>query len=263
MNVLIIEDEEWSARQTTQFLRDYAPDAQVVAVLKSVEKALDWFRQNPMPDLVFSDIELLDGNVFTLYSQVRITCPIIFITAYDQFLLQAFRVNGIAYLLKPFDGAQFKITLDKYDALRTSFAQTSAAAAPAGGLHESVVQELSRALQHNNRSYKQRFSVRMRNSLYILSVDDVMFLQADEGVVFATDKQAMRYPLTGTLTELERQLDPGRFFRINRSELVNIQFVEKVEPYFNNRLSVKMKHSDTALVTSTAQTPEFRKWLEG
>ncbi|GAA4392644.1 LytTR family DNA-binding domain-containing protein [Hymenobacter koreensis] len=261
MNVLIIEDEEWSARQTTQFLHDYAPQAQVLAVIKSVEKALDWFARNPMPDLVFSDIELLDGNVFTLYSQVSITCPIIFATAYDQFLLQAFKVNGIAYLLKPFDAEQFKITLDKYDALRTNFTQPSAA--PATGLNEAVVQELSRALQQNSRSFKQRFSVRMRNSLYILSVDDVMYLQADEGVVFATDKQAARYPLAGTLTDLERQLDPDRFFRINRSELVNISYVEKIEPYFNNRLSVKMKNADTALVTSTAHTPEFRKWLEG
>ncbi|OON68374.1 LytR/AlgR family response regulator transcription factor [Hymenobacter sp. CRA2] len=263
MNVLIIEDEEWTARQTTQFLREYAPQATVAGVLKSVGKALDWFQQNPMPDLIFSDIELLDGNVFTLYSQVRITCPIIFVTAYDQFLLQAFKVNGIAYLLKPYDGQQFQETLAKYDALRTSFTQAvpSAPAAPAG-LNEALVQELSRALQQNARAYKQRFSVRMRNGLYILPVDDVMYLQADEGVVFATDKQSTRYPLTGTLTDLERQLDPNRFFRINRSELVNIEYVEKVEPYFNNRLSVKMKNSDAALVTSTAQTPEFRKWLE-
>ncbi|WP_165903916.1 LytR/AlgR family response regulator transcription factor [Hymenobacter gummosus] len=269
MNVLLIEDEEWTARQTTQFLREYAPEATVLAVLRSVEKALDWFARNPMPDLIFSDIELLDGNVFTLYSQVRITCPIIFVTAYDQFLLQAFKGNGIAYLLKPFDGGQFKVTLDKYYALRTSFAgqQPSAATAPAatapGLLDEAVVQELSRALQQNSRSYKQRFSVRMRNSLYILPVDDVMYLQADEGVVFACDKQAARYPLAGTLTDLEKQLDPNRFFRLNRSELINIHYVEKVEPYFGNRLSVKLKHHETSLVTSAAQTADFRKWLEG
>lgn len=264
MNVLIIEDEEWSARQTTQFLRDYAPEAQVLAVLRSVEKALAWFAQNPMPDLVFSDIELLDGNVFSLYAQVRVTCPIIFITAYDQFLLQAFQANGIAYLLKPYDATQFNTTLAKYAALHASFRQAAPGTPPAAatGLNEAVVQELSWALQQNNRSYKRRFSVRKRNSLYILSVEDVMYLQADEGVVFAIDKQDARFPLTGTLTDLERQLDPSRFFRINRSELVNIQYVDKVEPYFNNRLSVKMKSGDTALVTSTAHTSEFRKWLD-
>lgn len=105
--------------------------------------------------------------------------------------------------------------------------------------------------------------MRLRNSLYILAVDDVTHLQADEGVVFAIDKQGARYPLAGTLTDLEKQLDPARFFRINRSELVNIGYVEKVEPYFNNRLAVKLKTGADALVTSATHTSEFRKWLEG
>ncbi len=260
LNVLIIEDEEWAARQTAQFLRDYAPEAQVVAVLKSIEKALAWFGEHPMPDLVLSDIELLDGNVFTLYAQVTVSCPIIFITAYDQFLLQAFQANGIGYLLKPFDAPQFNTALDKYALLYANF--TQAAPGAATGLDEAVVQELSRALRQNNQAYRRRFSVRKRNNLYILAVDDVMFLRADEGIVFATDKQNARFPLTGTLTVLEQQLDPSIFFRINRSELVNIQFVERVEPYSKNRLLVKLKNTETALMTSTAHTPEFRKWLD-
>lgn len=260
LNVLIIEDEEWAARQTAQFLRDYAPKAQVLAVLKSIEKALAWFGEHPMPDLILSDIELLDGNVFTLYAQVTVSCPIIFITAYDQFLLQAFQANGIGYLLKPFDAPQFNTALDKYARLYASF--TQAAPGAVTGLDEAIVQELSRALRKNNQAYRRRFSVRKRNSLYILAVDDVMFLQADEGIVFATDKQNARFPLTGTLTGLEQQLDPSLFFRINRSELVNIQYVEKVEPYSKNRFLVKLKNSDTALMTSTAHTPEFRKWLD-
>jgi two-component system response regulator LytT len=99
MNVLLIEDEELSARQLTQYLAAADPAAKVVGVLKSIEKALAWFAQNPMPDLIFSDIELLDGNVFAVYDQVHVSCPIIFITAYDQFLLQAFQGQGIAYLL--------------------------------------------------------------------------------------------------------------------------------------------------------------------
>jgi two-component system response regulator LytT len=122
MNVLLIEDEELSARQLTQYLAAAHPTTQVVGVLKSIEKALAWFAQNPMPDLISSDVELLDGNVFAVYDQVRVSCPIIFITAYDQFLLQAFQGQGIAYLLKPFTAAQFQETLAKYHALRRSFA---------------------------------------------------------------------------------------------------------------------------------------------
>lgn len=261
MNVLIIEDEELSARQITQYLAAAAPDVTVVQVLKSIAKGLAWFAANPMPHLIFSDIELLDGNVFALYAQVSITCPIIFITAYDQFLLQAFKVNSIAYLLKPFTGEQFGETLAKYHLLRQSFAPAESPAAP--GLSVAVLAELSQALRDNHRTYKQRFSVRLRNSLYILTVDDVTHLQADEGVVFAVDKQGARFPLAGTLTELEKQLDPNKFFRINRGELVNIAYVEKIEPYFNNRLAIKLKTGPDSLVTSAAHTSEFRKWLEG
>ncbi|MCC3156554.1 LytTR family DNA-binding domain-containing protein [Hymenobacter sp. 15J16-1T3B] len=261
MNVLVIEDEELSSRQLVQYLTAHDPAARVVQVVRSIAKGLAWFAANPMPDLIFSDIELLDGNVFALYQQVPVTCPIIFVTAYDQFLLPAFRGNGIAYLLKPFTAEQFAQTLDKYHQLRRSLAP---AAGPAGGLSAEVLAQLTQAMRPALPAYKQRFSVRQRNSLYILPVEDVVYLQADEGLVFAIDRQGTRHPLTGTLTELERQLDPAQFGRLNRSELVNISFVEKVEPYFNNRLLVKLRPLPAAtLTTSTAQTPEFRRWLEG
>lgn len=264
MNILILEDEELAARQTVEFLQR-AGLATVPPVVRSVAKALAWLQANPMPALIFSDIELLDGNVFALYEQVRVTCPIVFTTAYDQFLLPAFQGNGIAYLLKPFSYEQFREALDKYHLLQGSFSARAAPAAPAAALSLAVLQELSLALRQNGQpQYKQRFSVRMRNHLYILAVDQVAYVQADEGVTFAVDATGARYPLVGTLTEVERQLDPSRFGRLNRSELVNIAFVEKMEPYFNNRLAVKLRVTPAVvLTTSAAQTPEFRRWLEG
>ncbi|SFQ65903.1 LytR/AlgR family response regulator transcription factor [Hymenobacter arizonensis] len=265
MNILILEDEELAARQTVEFLQRAGLAQVAPPVVRSVEKALAWLQTNPMPDLLFSDIELLDGNVFALYEQFRVTCPIIFTTAYDQFLLSAFRGNGIAYLLKPFSYEQFQEALDKYHLLQGSFSATAPAAEAEAALSPAVLQELSRALRQNSQpQYKQRFSVRMRNNLYILTADQVAYVQADEGVTFAVDAAGTRYPLTGTLTELERQLDPSRFGRLNRSELVNIAFVEKMEPYFNNRLAVKLRvMPEVVLTTSAAQTPEFRRWLEG
>ncbi|MBC6697013.1 LytR/AlgR family response regulator transcription factor [Hymenobacter puniceus] len=264
MNILILEDEELAARQTVEFLQQAGLATEAPPVLRSVEKALTWLQTHPMPDLLFSDIELLDGNVFSLYERFRVSCPIVFTTAYDQFLLPAFRGNGIAYLLKPFSYEQFREALDKYQFLRGSFTGATALP-PASALSPEVLRELSEALRQNNQPhYKQRFSVRMRNGLYVLQVDDVAYVQADEGVTFAVDAAGTRYPLSGTLTELERQLDPTRFGRLNRSELVNIAFVERVESYFNNRLAVKLRGKpDLTLTTSAAQTPEFRKWLEG
>lgn len=255
MNVLLIEDEELSARQLTQYLAIHEPAATVVGTLKSIERALSWFAQNPMPDLIFSDIELLDGNAFAIYEQVRVSCPIIFITAYDQFLLAAFQGQGIAYLLKPFTAAQFAEVLAKYHALRRSFA-------PAGaGLNAAVLAELSQALRPQ-RTYKQRFTVRLRGSLHLLAVEEVTHLQAEEGLVFAIDQRGTRYPLSGTLTELEQQLDPARFFRLNRSEVVNLSYIEKAEPYGKDRLAIKLKTSPGFLLTSATQTASFRKWLD-
>ena len=259
MNILILEDEEPAARQLTLLLAQ-AGHATAPPVLRSVAKALVWFQANPLPDLILSDIELLDGNVFSLYEQVAITCPIIFTTAYDQYLLAAFRGNGIAYLLKPFTLEQLQAALAKYERLRTS--PVPPPAAPS--LPPDVMRELTQALrQHSQPTYKQRFSVRMRNGLYLLQTADIAYLQADEGITFAVDGAGVRYPLSGTLTELERQLDPSRFGRLNRSELVNIAFIERAEPYFNNRLAVKLRALNATLITSAAQTPEFRRWLEG
>ena len=259
MNILILEDEEPAARQLAQLLAQ-AGHTPAPPVLRSVEKALAWLQTHPLPDLILSDIELLDGNVFSLYEQFPVTCPIIFTTAYDQFLLAAFRGNGIAYLLKPFTLEQLQAALAKYERLRTSLAPP--AAAPS--LPPDVVRELTQALrQHGQPAYKQRFSVRMRNGLHLLQTTDIAYLQADEGVTFAVDGAGVRYPLNGTLTELERQLNPTCFGRLNRSELVNVAFIERAEPYFNNRLAVKLRTPDLTLITSAAQTSEFRRWLEG
>ncbi|RYE90084.1 MAG: response regulator transcription factor, partial [Cytophagaceae bacterium] len=244
-----------STRQLTQYLATHEPGATVVGTLKSIAKALAWFVENPMPDLIFSDIELLDGNAFAIYEQVRISCPIIFLTAYDQFLLQAFQGQGIAYLLKPFTAAQFQDGLAKYHALRRSFAPGGA------GLSAEVLAELSQALRQP-RTYKQRFTVRLRGSLHLLAVEDVTHLQAEEGLVFAIDQRGTRYPLSGTLTELEQQLDPARFFRLNRSELVHLRYIEKAEPYGKDRLAVKLKTSSNFLLTSATHTAGFRKWLD-
>ena len=258
MTILILEDEAPAARRVAQFIGQYGWQPAAVVVLPSVAKAAAWLAANPPPDLIFSDIELLDGNVFALYQRVLVGCPVIFTTAYDQFLLPAFQANGIAYLLKPFDYPQFAATLAKYERLQSSLGGPAPAA-----LSPAVLHELSRALQQAAPRYKQRFSVRLGGSLYVLAVEEVAYFQAEEGIVFAVDRAGTRHPLGGTLTDLERQLDPARFFRLNRSEVVHLAFVEKVETYFNNRLAIKLKSSPTQLFTSTGQTPEFRKWLEG
>jgi DNA-binding LytR/AlgR family response regulator len=266
VRLLLIEDEAPAAAQLRGFAARYGLPTHDVHEVRSVKKGLAWFAGHEMPALIFSDIELLDGNVFGLFAQVRITCPIIFTTAYDQFLLAAFQANGIAYLLKPFGYEQFAAALAKYEGLRASFAPGPAATAaevPAPGLSAAVVEQLRAALLPPAASYRQRFTVRQpNNSFYLLPAADVAFLQADAGVVFAIDQRGARHALAGTLTEWEQQLDPACFFRLNRSELVQLSAIVRAEPYFNNRLLVSLRHGAT-LTSSTAHTAAFRRWLEG
>lgn len=261
MTILILEDELVASQHLTDLLTRHRPDARVLATLRSIREATDWFMAgNPMPDLVLSDIELLDGNVFALYDVVQVHCPIIFTTAYDQYLLRAFQTNGIAYLLKPFDEQAFSAAFAKYERLRDTFRATGNV--PANSLSAEVVAQLRQALQPAMNTYKQRFTVRMRQGIYLLPTQQIAYLQADDSIVFAFDAAGQRYPLNGTLTELEQQLDPTRFFRINRSEIVAIDQIDRLEPYLGDRLAVRLRGVATAFISSAAKTPDLRKWLD-
>lgn len=256
MTVLILEDEPFSARQLADFIGRSQPDARILATLPSVGEAVTYFAQNPAPNLLFSDIELLDGNAFALYERVAVVCPIIFTTAYDQFLLRAFQTNGIAYLLKPFSYEQFQQAIDKYQQLKTQLTGSVPA------LSEAVLGQLRQALQPAQTAYRQRFTVKMRNGIYLLATDDIVCLQTDESIVFAYDVQHRKYPLNGTLTDIDSQLDPARFFRLNRSEIIHIRYVERIETYFGDRLAIHLHGQPQPLIASTTRTPDLRKWLE-
>lgn len=256
LSIVVLEDEALAARQLVDSLMKLLPDARVLTTLASVQEATAWWSANPAPDLLFSDIELLDGNVFALFDRVNIRCPIIFTTAYDQFLLRAFQGNGIAYLLKPFTLSQLQQALDKYALLRTTPVPTTPV------LTEPILAQLRDALRPAQTLYRQRFTVKLRQGIHLLAVDDINYLQADEGIVFAFDVRGQKYPLNGNLTELEEQLDPARFFRLNRSEIINIRYIDRLEPYFNDRLAVRMLGQTDLLIASTGRTPDLRRWLE-
>jgi two-component system, LytTR family, response regulator LytT len=252
MKIVIIEDEDITSKALQDHIKTYDARYEIVATLRSIKDALGWFERNAMPDLIFSDIELLDGNVFAFYEKYAVTCPIIFTTAYDQFLLKAFQINGIAYILKPFGYPQVSDGLDKFFALKKTFS---------GGeqLNNGLIEQLKNALKP---TFKTRFAVKMKQGIFLLNVQDIAYCQADEGVVFAFGTQQQKYPLNGTLTDIEETLDPALFYRISRSDIINITYIEKMETYFNDRLSLKIKGLSTNLIVSTARTPDFRKWLE-
>ena len=216
---------------------------------------IKYLNTNGDPDLILSDIELLDGKVFKLYEQYEIQSPIIFTTAYDQYLLEAFQTNGIAYLLKPFSDEELKKALDKYLKLFKSKESNT--------LDQQVIEEFKTALMSSQKEYKKRFTIKKSSGIFLLNTSDIAYFSASDDLVFAIDVNKKKHVVNYRMADLEELLDPSMFFRINRSEMVNIHFIEKMEAYFGNRLVVTMKNDKVDLKTSGPKTSTFRKWVEG
>lgn len=251
MQILLLEDEEAAAAQLRRFVHQYNPAATIVGECQQVSEAVEFLRTHPAPDLILSDIELLDGNVFGLFQQVAVSSPIIFVTAYDTFLVPAFEQNGIAYVLKPVQYTQLAAALQKYERLRQSF-------------QGAVLQQLAAAYAAPAPRYKQRLISKSRQGIYLLDVADLAYFQLRNGVTHAIDRQGRAFVLNETLSQLETQLDPAAFFRLNRTELVQLCAIERLEPYFNDTLIVHLKApTATTLTSSTHRTPDLRRWLAG
>jgi two-component system response regulator LytT len=251
MKVLVIEDEPLAAEQLCDYARRYDLEVAIVGVLTSVKEAVSWFREHSSPDLILSDIELLDGDVFRLFEQVEIPCPIIFTTAYDHFLQQAFDINGIGYLLKPLEYEKFAAAMRKFEQLQRSFSL----------LNSELLRELKTTLAQPR--YKERFVIKAKGGIHLLETRRVAYIQIQNEIPFAYDEQGIKYPLNETLNQLEKTLDPLVFFRVNRGEIVNLNFIERLEPYFNDRLAIILKRLDVTLISSISRTPELRRWIEG
>lgn len=250
MKVLIIEDEPPAQEKLVKLINRYDAKITIAAKLSSVAETVKWLRANPMPDLIFADIELLDGNVFGVFDAVKITCPLIFTTAYDQFLLQAFERNGIAYLLKPFDLEKLAKALAKYEILKNNFV--------------SAQNDFWQEMQKNFRQpkYKERFVVKMKGGIQLLEAQNIAFFQMRDEILFAFDSQGAKFPIGDTLSNLENSLDPRRFFRLNRSEIVNLDYIANLKPDSQDRLVISLKNSSVKLTSSASRTSDLRKWLE-
>ncbi len=250
MKVLIIEDELPARDKLAKYIGHYDRRIKIVAMLESIAQSLAWLAENESPALIFADIELLDGNIFALFEQTEIVCSIIFTTAYDQFFLQAFERSGIAYLLKPFSYEKFAAAMQKFENLRHNFAAAQT----------DFLREIQASFQQPK--YKQRFVVKTRDGIQLLETKQIAFIQMQNELPFAIDSTGKKFPLNDSLTTLEKLLDPQEFFRLNRSEIINLDYIENLKPDFRDRLVVSLRNLKTKLVSSINRTPELRKWLE-
>lgn len=253
IKVLLIEDEIPARQKLKRFIGELNMDIEIVKEIDTVNAAVEFLSNNSV-DLIFSDIELLDGSAFEIYQQTVISCPIIFTTAYDQFWMEAFDSNGIAYLLKPYSKERFQKAWDKYIMLRGLSTDT-----------DNTINNLTKLIAQNFqvKPYKRRFTVHTTQGMYFIETGDILFFEANDGIILAYDKEGNQHLLhEATLKEIEEQTNPADFFRINRSQLVHKPYILKIERYTKNTLAIKLKNHEKYLITSQSNTAIFRDWIE-
>jgi DNA-binding LytR/AlgR family response regulator len=249
MNIVIVEDEKYTAEMIIRLIKQYNPSYRVLCVLASVEETVKWFlQQNEMVDLVLMDIQLTDGSSFEIFEKVRIKTPIIFITAFDEFALNAFKVNSVDYLLKPIDYSDIEKAFQKYSQLKDAYQITDN-------------RFISTMIQPQQKSYKSRFLVRTGDQYRFIFTNEVAYFHFEEGVIFAQLLTEKRVIIDETLDELETLVDPSRFFRINRKMIIAIDAILSIHPYFNRRMTVHLKPGKRQEVISRERVNEFKAWL--
>lgn len=250
MTAIIIEDEHHNAAIIRDHIQKFDSKITIVAHLKSNQEITGWFKKNDQVDVVFSDIELLDGTVFLSLKENIIRCPIIFTTAYNTFYQEAFDSNGIGYLLKPVSYNRFAEAMQKF----LNFKKQEEPAVNWNALAVSL-------LQNHSKVYKERIVIKNSEGISILNTVEVAAILANAGKCVAIDGNGKEHDFKATLSELIQELNPAVFFQINRGEIVNINYILKIENYFNERLAIQIKNYKTRLITSSATTAEFKRWI--
>ena len=248
--VVIVEDETAAAVNLRSMLKNINPDVEVLEVLESVEEAVDFFSKGTDADVVFMDIHLADGDSFRIFQSVDITIPIIFTTAYDEYALEAFKVNSIDYLLKPFKEEDLTRALDKLQRLTaterataTQRVETMVASADSSSLHTILV--------------------RFKDKLIPISMDDVAYFYTFSERVTLTTLDGATYPVDKTLETLTQQLDTHKFFRANRQFIISRKAVKEIAVWFGSRLALNLQiETPERIIISKARVPEFKRWLQ-
>ena len=254
MKILILEDEIPAYKKLMFYVEQ---------VFAGETLHHDWGRSNSEGkklieennyDIILSDIQLLDGISFDLFEEVNVNCPIIFCSAHDEYLFKAFNTNGIAYILKPYTKLDFNLAIYKYQKLFQKGSYNE--------LNNKTIIQLKTALKEEDSSFKKRFVVKKANGIKLLNVTDIVFIEAAGDFCIATDFLGKRHNVSKTLSGMLKELNPVKFFKINRSEIVSIEAIENIESHFKNRLLITVKGCKEKVMTSSSTTADFRKWIE-
>lgn len=255
MKAVIIEDEEIIANLLLDKIKKVAPDIEIITVLSSLKRARKWFSENAEPDLMFMDVQLSDGVSFDIFNDFKLSCPVIFTTAYDEYALKAFKSNGIDYILKPVKDDELTGAIEK---CRKIIAH--------GGTTNSDINRLIASLTNAeiNLRYKDKLVANFRNQWIPIKTKDIACVCKDlvnYAILFNGEKYSLDYV---SLDEVEELLDPKLFFRANRQYIINLDAIQSVKPMENSKLIIRLKEPNHKIEidTSRQKSPEFKKWLE-
>jgi len=253
MNVVIVEDELPASEQMRRFIESYREKLTIKGIYTTCAEIIRYLDGNADIDIVFCDIELRDGNALTALQKIELKTVIVFTTAYDQFWNESLQLNGIDYLLKPITAQKVHAALDKVATLKQIFTKDS-----------QLLKQLSGLLQQQTEFlYKKRFPVHVGNEVFVIDVGEIAFLRISNGVIFAMADDKKKYPLMEeTLSALEAQLDPQQFFRVNRSDIVNIRFIKSIRIEEGGDYTVLLKNSEEKLVVSNSRTAQLKEWFK-
>lgn len=252
MRAIVVEDEELAAERLIDLIKAIDPAIEIVAQPDTVADTLHFLKTQPAPDVIFLDIQLADGRSFEIFEKAHIESPIIFITAYDQFTLKAFKVNSIDYLLKPVQKEDLRLALEKLKKLNRK------------GLNGEEFDLLKEIIKSKGQSYKQRLVIKAGNKIQFKPAEEVAYFFADGKEAYMVSRKENRKHLIGyTLEELEEILDPRDFFRISRKFIVRADAIAEVKGLISSRLEVKLiQNTEHELAVSRERAQDFKTWLD-
>jgi DNA-binding LytR/AlgR family response regulator len=247
IKTVIIEDERLIAEEFTKMLMRASAKVEIVGSFSTVKESIDFLSANEAPDLIFSDVQLPDGLSFDIFNKVHVKSPVVYVTAYDNYILNAFESNGIDYLLKPVDQKDIEKTLEKYKTLKDHFDN-----------HRSFINSFYK-------KQKTRLLVRKGIENIILRTSDIVIIYTENKLVYVIDKDGKKYIADKNLSDLDGELDPGVFFRVNRQYIINIGFVKGYKAYEKVKLQIDltMPELQHQIIVSQEMAPCFRKWISG
>jgi DNA-binding LytR/AlgR family response regulator len=248
LNAVIIEDERPALESLLNTLSAVTDDVRIIARLGSVKESIEYLSQPNSVDLIFSDVQLSDGLSFEIFNKTNIRIPVIFITGYDEFMLNAFEYNGIDYLLKPVDKESLGKALVKYKMLEKHFTN-----------HHS----LHNLVQYIGNHKKKRMIVKKGMENISLRLDDVALFYTENKIVYVLDRWGKKYLADKNLAELEEELDETSFFRANRQYIININFIRGFKSYEKVKLILDLTLPDVnhCIIISQEMAPQFREWM--